>query len=54
MIRLVANKLDFTQNELKRKAIRTLIVLWVLWLIVTRRLTLQKIKKLWRMLKMVF
>lgn len=54
VITLLATKLDFTQGQLKKKAIILLIVLFLLWLIATKRLTIQKVKKFWMMLKMMF
>ena len=54
MIRLLAGKVDYMQSELKSKAIKAFVVLFLLWLIVTKRLTLAKLKKLWRMLKLAF
>jgi len=51
LIRLLATKLDYTQSQLAKRAIIIVLVLFFLFLIVTKRLTLQKVKKVYTMLK---
>jgi len=51
VIRLLATKLDYTQSQLGRRALVAGVILFLLWLLVTKRLTVQKVKRVWTMLK---
>lgn len=53
VITLLATKLDYTQGQLQKRGFILLIVLILLWLIVTKRLTIQKLRKFWMMVKMM-
>lgn len=52
MIRLLISRMDYTQGQLLRRSLLIVAVLFFLWLVVTKRLTLQKVKRVWAMLKL--
>jgi len=54
MIRMLAGRLNYTQSALAKRTIWLLVLLWLLWLVVTRRLTVQTFKRFWQMLKMMW
>jgi len=54
MIKLMFRKLDITQRQLQRRIIIGLIVIYLLWAVLTKRLTIQKVKKFWTVIKMAW
>ena len=45
VVRLMCAKLDLTQSQLFKRFILFLIVIWVIWLVATKRLTIKKLRK---------
>lgn len=53
MIRLFVDRFDFTQAQLIKRSLIVLMCAFVAWLVITKRVTIAKARKLWNVIKMM-